>query len=538
MPIPQVVGIPHASYQLKDGIDTIADLLAPTFGPVFGLVVNDREGRPELLEDSSTIVRRIIGLENPQREIGAMLLRNMIWNIGQRAGDGGAMAALLTRDLYGYALRLVAAGANAVLLSEGMQLASQAVVESLRKQARAAGNEDDLARMALALTHDHSMAQILGELSVMLGADGWLEVQEYTAPYLQRSYIAGARHKAQIASYHLYTQPALKKTVVGDALLALIDDDLNDAEELFPLLTVALESGMKSLAIMGNNFNETVLGFLTANQQALKDKLALVAFKLDSHAVERQTALEDLALLSGATLLGGRYERRPGRVRLEDLGKARRIEVREDSMILEAMSFTNPAVQEKVRSLRNMMAHLQPDEVEYPVVARRLATLTGGLGEMKIGAYSEHERQVKKRLAERAWKTMLAAQRGGVVAGGGAALLHCLPALETLNSMEGDLRLGVKIVEHALPAVFQQLLKNAHVVDRGAITEQVMKAGNGATFDVLSRQVVDSHHAGIADAADVLALVVQMSISTAIMALKTGTIVYHRKPRPKPDYAP
>ena len=530
MPEPQVVGAPTANQHLQFGLNVIADLLAPTFGPIGGLVVNQTElGRPELLDDSATIVRRIIDLGSPARNIGTMLMRNLVWRVGQQVGDGGAMAAILARAIYSDAWRLVTAGANPVIMAHGMDQAVPLVLAALDQQSHSLVTEDELAAFALTLTQDKPLAAVLAEMSYLLGPDAHVVIETYGGTLLERQYVAGARYPAQIASPYLYTDQAHKRATVADTLLAIVDQDLNEPDDVVPMLESAAQVD-KNLAILATGVSEAVLGVLIANQRAEQSKLSFLAVKLTTLGEEHRMALADLARLTGAHILGRNYERSPAYAQPGDLGRARRVEVNENAVVVETDTHARPAVQDEAQRLRRYLANLPLKAEERPLLMKRLATLSGGVGELKIGAISKTELETRRTRAERALKVLSAAQRGGVVAGGGAALTHSLPALQSLG-LEGDARLGVQILARALPVPLRQILRNAHADKPEWIMQQVIEAGPPATFDVLSRQIVDAHQTGILDATHVLKAVFQIAVSGALMALKTDTIVYHRKPK-------
>ncbi|RMF04235.1 MAG: hypothetical protein D6768_03745, partial [Chloroflexi bacterium] len=292
---------------------------------------------------------------------------------------------------------------------------------------------------------------------------------------------------------------------------------------------VALQRGQKSLAILSPNISGTALNVLVANKEALQEKLSLVAVNLTLNGSEKQSALTDLELLTGATLLGRNYERAPAHVQPDDLGYARRVEISAGTLQVIPNTQTNPAVQRQIEHLRHRLTALSPtDDNRLPLI-KRLAALSGGVGELKLGATSQQTRKVLRAQTKRALRTLSAAQRGGVVAGGGAALYHCLPALKDIQ-LNGEAALGVQLVERVLSVPLRQLLTNAHIAETGWIMHQVAQSGPSTTFNVLTGQLVNAYQAGIVDAADVLCAAVRTAASGAMMALTTNTIVYRKNP--------
>lgn len=516
----------------------IADLLAPTLGPNGGPVASgpDAGKRVEILDDAATIVRRIISLGRPQRDIGAMIMRNLIWRVGQRAGDGGATAAVLARAIYQEGLRLNNAGFNQMRLIRGIDEGVRIATEVLQAQARPVVGENELAAVARTITKDKALSAVLGEMSYLLGPDAHVIIEKYVAPYLHRRYIAGAHFGAEISSMYFYTQPDLKKAVLTAPALALLEERLTTAEQVIPLMEAAVRAGAKALTIVAQEVSGGALGALVTNNQAPEDKkkLSIVAVKLKAVGQEAKWAMADLALLSGATILGPNTTRKAIHARTEDLGSTQRVEFLNNGLVVMAHDANRAAIQQEVTSLRVRVDSLTLDDEDRPKLIKRLGTLTGGVGELKIGAHTKGEREMRQAQAERALKVLSSAQRGGVVAGGGAALFHCIPALcQAADQMNGqeEVAHGIRLLARALAAPLRQIIRNAGVDASELMMQRVRDAGPQATFDVFSGSVVDAYTAGVLDVTDIVTKVLQIAASGATMALSTDTIVYHRKPQ-------
>ena len=535
---PGVIGQPTSHRQFLHGINMIADLLAPTLGPNGGPVASgpDAGKRVEILDDAATIVRRIISLGRPQRDIGAMIMRNLIWRVGQRAGDGGATAAVLARAIYQEGLRLNNAGFNQMRLIRGIDEGVRIATEVLQAQARPVVGENELAAVARTITKDKALSAVLGEMSYLLGPDAHVIIEKYVAPYLHRRYIAGAHFGAEISSMYFYTQPDLKKAVLTAPALALLEERLTTAEQVIPLMEAAVRAGAKALTIVAQEVSGGALGALVTNNQAPEDKkkLSIVAVKLKAVGQEARWAMTDLALLSGATILGPNTPRKAAHAQAEDLGRTQRVEFLNNGLVVMAHDANRAAIQQEVTSLRMRVDSLTLDDEDRPKLIKRLGTLTGGVGELKIGAHTKGEREMRQAQAERALKVLSSAQRGGVVAGGGAALFHCIPALcQAADQMSGqeEVAHGIRLLARALAAPLRQIIRNAGVDASELMMQRVRDAGPQATFDVFSGSVVDAYTAGVLDVTDIVTKVLQIAASGATMALSTDTIVYHRKPQ-------
>jgi len=552
MPKPKVVGQPQSTQHFSLGINVMADLLAPTLGPIGGIVANQRDvqNKPELLDDSATAMRRILNLGDPRMDVGAMLMRSMVWRVVQRAGDGGATAAVLTRALYREAMRMTAAGVNAMRLSKGVDLGVARAASALHAQARTVSSENELANVALTVIREPELAALLGEMSYLLGPEAHVNVEKYVAPYLHRTYHPGANYRAQIASMYLFTDGTQKRAVLPAGALALVDGKLDDLDQIVAILQAALKTDAKSLTVVAASFSDEVIGVMTANSRSTGDgngnneasrteeknkgrKLTITGVKFKDVGDARREAYDDLAMLTGATVLGRAWTKPVDMAGPEDLGRVVRAEFGGE-MLHIVPERQSADVRAKEAELRAKLARMTLDDEARPLLVKRLSAMSGGMGVLKIGTDSKYDREVMAMNAERALKVLSAAQQGGVAPGGGAALFHCIPALKDVEADEAlrdeEVAFGVKIVRRALAAPLRQILENAHVPSASVIMDQVQEAGPNATYDVIGKRVVDAYEVGILDVVDVLDTVLRTAASGALMALTTDTIVYHKKP--------
>jgi chaperonin GroEL len=534
---PHVATQADARHHLQLGVTRMADVLAPTLGPAGTPVFVEGNTRShiDLLDDAATVARRIISLGDPRLDVGAMLLRNVVWRVSQRAGDGGATAAVLMRAIFDGGLRQVTGGANAMQLARGIRLGLDAAVAALLAQARPCGDESQLAAAARTVTRDDELSAILGEMSYLLGADAPVEIATYVAPYLQREYIAGAVYKAKISSARFYTESERKRAALTAPAIALTDQNLTTAEAAVALLNATIEAGRTSLLIVAPDVSGAALQVLVTNhsQPTETRKVAVLATTITLVGEERTWALYDLALLAGATIFGTPSGRNASKATSADLGSALRAEFSSDKLAVVAEHERRAAVQDEITLLRNRLAEIPLDEKERPPLERRVAALSGGMGVLKVGDVSKLATELRKTKAERTLKVLSAVQRSGLVAGAGAAYVHCIPAVLAAADEQGlpdDVRLGMRVLAEALRAPMRQLLQNGGVEPPALVIQRVADTGVEATFDWEQQAVVDAHAAGVVDAADVLVTVLQSAGSGAMMALSTDAIVYHKKP--------
>lgn len=534
---PQVVGQPTTSQHFKYGIDQIADLIGPTLGPTGGHIASQRDAgmKVELLDDAATIVRRILSLGSPQNDIGAMIMRNLIWRVSQRAGDGGAMAAVLARAFFTEGMRLVAAGVNSVRLERGVERGVKIAIEALKEQARPVDNENLLSSVARTITKEDDLSSILGEMSYLLGADPRVIVEKYVAPYLEREYINGAHYKAKISSMYFYTDAQRKRAVVTSPAVALVNERVDKAEQVIPLLEGAIAQGKKSLLLIVKDASNSGLGVLLSNHQVEKEKkkLDILCVKLSEIGDEMRWAWSDLETLTGATVLGPEYARTGAKALASDLGQAQRAEFADEGIVLVAPKEVRAVIQDEVSRLRTLLLETPLDDDERPKYVKRLSTLTGGIGRLKIGATSKLEREILYQQSQRAFNVLSAAQRNGVVPGGGAGLLFAAAAVRRAADANGaapEIIFGMKLVADVLSTPMKQIVTNAGLDEPPVVIDRVLTAGAPATYDALSGKVVNAYDAGLLDVVDVLSIVLSSAASGAMMALSTDAIVYHKKP--------
>ncbi len=533
----QVVGQPTSQQHLQCGINILANLLAPTLGPTGGHIISEteRKDKYEMLTDSSVALRRILSLGTPQLDIGAMSVRSMVWRVGQQVGDGGATTAILMRAIFNEGVRLLAADINAMMLNRGLKTATEIALEALSRQSIPVSSEDQLAAVARTITQEDSLAAVLGEMTYLLGPDAYVIIEKFVAPYLRRRYIAGSHYAAQISSMYFYTDSARKIAVAPEPAVAIIDGRLTTTEQVLPLMEAAIANGRKALVIIARDVSGEALGLLVHNHQLdeEKRKLQILAVKLTSLGAEQEQARLDLELMTGATTLGPNAERNAAAAQPSDLGEAQRAEFADKALVIVANRGEREAIQAEVNKIRNRLATLTLNDEDRPKLIKRLATLTGGVGELKIGAYTKTQRAQLENSAERALKVLSAAQKTGVVPGGGASLLHCAIALRTEmtdGDYPADVRSGMEMLANALAAPLSQIVSNTGLHRASVICHRIEEAGPGATYDALSGQVVDASTSGILDVTDVVKTVLQTAVSGAMMALSTDAIVYHRKP--------
>jgi chaperonin GroEL len=530
MPKPAVLHSPEVEIHLKRGFDTMANALAVTLGPTQGIVLSEaqNDARPEILSDAATIARRILALPDRSEDVGAMLLRNLVWRMQLKAGDGCATAAVLAQAIFDHAYRYKTAGANAVLLQRGLKRAAEAALEKLRQMAQPVGDEEDLSRVAETITAEPDLSLILGEMFDILGPEAYINIEDYVAPYLEREYQEGGRWAGRLSSPYLITDPARRRAMLTTCPVALYAGPVSAIDEVEPLLQLAAQSDRKRLVLLAHEIKGAALTALVANHQ--QKKVQTIAVELRRPAGKRRTDFEDLAVLTGATILGPEIGRPLATVKATDLGLAKRAEADADSVVLVGDPQYAAAVRQQIEQLQVRIQGLPPDDEALEELRFRLARLSGHVATLKIGAFTKAAREAMRQKAGRALRALPLALQEGVAPGGGVAYLDCIPAVKAVEA-HGEEAWGVDILAQALEAPFRRIVTNAGVDSPATVLAEIRRQGAGTGYDALRGQIVNMAGAGILDAVGVLRLALMTAVSGATMALSTETIIHKRRPQ-------
>lgn len=529
---PAVVPPPRSTLQLKRGFDALAKLLALTLGPTQGVVLSssDLKPRPEVLTDAATIARRIIKLPDPEQNVGLMLLRNLVWRMHERVGDGGALAAVLAQAILEQALRGVRAGANPVLVASGIRGAARAAVEHLAQLSQPIQDEDDLVAVARAATGEEALSWVLGEMFDLLGPRAYIQVEDYAAPYLERVYLEGGRWQAELISPYLINAPTLRRAVQQDCRVALYDGILTTQDEVRPLLELAAAQRPARLLLVAQRISGDALNLLAAMH--LQTELKLVAVSLKRAGEKAQSDLADLGLLSGAQVLSPVLGRRLEMIRPDDLGWARRVEANAEELLVVGRATSGDEVRREIERLSQRLQSLPIGDEGRSELEMRLGRLSGSAGVLKVGAITLTERDYLHQRAERGIKVLRGALEEGVLPGGGSAYLHCVSVAQAQLARAGsDEAVGVHSLARALHAPFEQILRNSGEPAPARYAQEILVRPFGYLYEVIRKEIVPARQAGVLDSACVLRAALETAVSGALMALSTDTLVIKRKPK-------
>lgn len=530
---PDVILNEAARHWLRAGFYELAQLLAVTLGPTQGAVLIESSNKPapELLTDAATIARRIVSLADQRRDVGAMLLRQLVWRTHQRVGDGTAVSATLAQAILKEATKMVAAGGNPMQVQRGVREAVAVARQALHNQAVMAHGVDQLTAVAQAVTGRRDLAVVLGELFDLLGADAHISIEDFMAPLIERAYLDGGRWTGKVVSPYMQTTTISKKAIQTNCRVALYKERLHDAEDVEPLLQLMLQTKEKKLLLVGTEIKGEALETLVLNHTSDESPLHITAVTLGVGGARGEADLNDLATLTGAAVLGDHVGSQLRHIRLEQLGFAGRVEAGSEHFVVAQGGGSRAKRQEEIRSLNSQIAQQTVHDETRKRLQQRLGRLSGNAAILKVGATTKAERTTLHQKAEQGVRAMAATAAGGFVLGGGIALHNCRPSVQAaIDEMTGDVRMGGTAVLHALSAPALQIMQNAGIKSSEAKLADLERHPASTVFDVLSGNYRDAHEAGILDPAPVVLAALESAASGAMLALSVETLVLHKKP--------
>ena len=526
---PGVVLPPQSRVALQRGVDSMVNLLRVTLGPKARTVaiapVVSTSSPPEVLNDGATIARRVIELPNPVENMGAMLIRHLTWRVREEVGDGSTTAAVLAQAVLSEANRYVAAGGNVMLMKAGVEKGMNVALTELEKQSRVIEDPEEMGRLIAGVTADPDLGSMFAEIFDIVGRDGVVIIQDAQTTRTEREYVEGVQWDRGYLSPYMVTDTDRMECVLEDALVLLTNRNITTAKELLPILEQVRQAGFGSLFIVANDVTGDALSLLVVNK--MQGTLTTLAVKAPGYGDRRMGILEDLAVLTGGRMINEDAGDTVESARLEDLGRARRIWADSGNFNVIGGYGDPSAIRERIANLRKEIPTIK-DEYEREKARERLGKLVGGVAVISVGAPTTAAQKEKRNRIEGGVAALRAASEGGVVPGGGAALLACARAVRALPA-EGDEAMGLKVLAVALEAPMRWIIANAGYKPSPVIAELREKPA-GWGFDVLKGELVDMAAAGILDPHQVIRTALVKGVSGALMAMTTDALVLHKKP--------
>ena len=514
---------------MERGLNTLADTVKVTLGPKGRNVVLDKKwGAPTITNDGVTIAKEI-ELEEPYEKIGAELVKEVAKKTDDVAGDGTTTATVLAQALVREGLRNVAAGANPIAIRRGIEKAVTAVVERLLADAKEVETQEEIAATASISAADEQIGAFIAEALEKVGHEGVVTVEESNTFGLELEVTEGMRFDKGFISPYFVTDPDRQEAVLEDAYVLLVESKISNVKDLLPLLEKVMQTG-KPLAIIAEDVEAEALATLVVNR--IRGTFKSVAVKAPGFGERRKAMLQDMAILTGGTVISETVGLKLENATLEDLGQTRKVVVTKDETTLVEGAGDKEAIEARTAQIRMEIENSDSD-YDREKLSERLAKLAGGVAVLKSGAATEVELKERKHRIEDAVRNAKAAVEEGIVAGGGVALLQAAEVLDTLK-LEGDEATGAAIVKVAVEAPLKQIAANAGL-EGGVVVDRVRNLPTGEGLNAATGEYVNLLAAGIADPVKVTRSALQNAGSIAGLFLTTEAVVADK---PEPPAAP
>ena len=512
----------EARKALQTGIDALADTVKITLGPKGRNVVLDKKfGAPLITNDGVTIAKEI-ELEDPFENMGAQLVREVSVKTNDVAGDGTTTATLLAQSIVREGLKNVAAGANPMVVKKGIELATEAAVQSLAAQSKPIEGKNEIAQVAAISSGDETVGQLIADAMEKVGKDGVITVEESKTMKTELSIVEGMQFDRGYASSYMCTDMEKMEAVLDNPLILITDKKISNIQEIIGLLEQVVQQG-KKLLIIAEDVEGEALATLVLNK--LRGTFTCVAVKAPGFGDRRKAMLQDIAILTGGQVITEELGLELKEATIDMLGSARQVKIDKENTVIVEGAGDADEIKARIASIRSQIEDTTSD-YDREKLQERLAKLAGGVAVINVGAATEVEMKERKLRIEDALAATRAAVEEGIVPGGGTALLNASKTVAKLvTETTGDVKTGVQIVLRALEEPVRQIAKNAGV--EGSLIVEKIKSRKSSTFgyDAARDEYADMMERGIADPTKVTRSALQNAASVAAMVLTTESLV-------------
>lgn len=525
-----------ARRHLQRGVDAVAEAVVTTLGPKGRNVALDRKfGAPTITHDGVTVAKEI-ELENPYENMGAQLLKEAASKTNDIAGDGTTTSTLLAHAIVTDGMKNLAAGANPMLLKRGIEAATKAVAEEISKQAIELKTKADIANVASVSAQEREIGELIAEVFDKVGNDGVITVEDSQGLQFETEYVEGMQFDRGYLSPYFVTNPEAMEAVIEEANVLIHDKKISAAQDMVPLLEKMVQTGKRNLVIIAEDVDGEALATLVLNK--LRGMLNVLAVKAPGFGDRRKAMLQDIAVLTKATVISEETGRKLESATLDDLGEAEKVvSTKEDTTVIGGKGDPK-AIKGRIEQIRIEIDNSTSD-YDKEKLNERLAKLSGGVAVIRVGAATETELKEKKHRVEDAVSATRAAIEEGIVPGGGVALINARSVLDKVKMDSEDAQVGVTIVRRALEMPMRRIVKNAGkdgpVIVDAVLRRQVEEKNNNIGYDVLAEDFVDMVEAGWIDPAKVTRGALENAASIAAMILTTEALITDQ---PEEDKAP
>lgn len=509
----------EARRALGRGVDQLANAVKVTLGPKGRNVVLDKKfGSPTITNDGVTIARDI-ELPDPFENMGAQLVKEVATKTNDVAGDGTTTATVLAQAMIQEGMRNVAAGANPMILKKGIETAVKTLVEEIKKRSIKVSGKAEIAQVASVSAADEEIGGLIAEAMEKVGNDGVITVEESKGLQTALNVVEGMQFDRGYISPYMVTDPDRMEAVMDNPYILITDRKISAIADMLPTLEKVVKVG-KELLIIAEDVEGEALATLVVNR--LRGTFKAVAVKAPGFGDRRKAMLEDIAILTGGTVITEDMGRKLDSVELENLGTARQVRITKDETTIIDGAGDKDVIAKRVNQIRAQVEETSSD-FDREKLQERLAKLSGGVAVIEVGAATEVEMKDKKLRIEDALNATRAAVEEGIVAGGGTTFIDIIPALNTLEAT-GDVQTGINLVKRAVEEPLRQIAYNAGL-EGSVVVEKVKNTEAGVGFNALTEEYIDMVKAGIVDPAKVTRSALQNAASIASLVLTTETIV-------------
>ncbi len=515
----QIIFGEDVRHSLKKGIDALANAVKVTLGPKGHCVALDKKwGAPSVIDDGVTIAKDI-ELPDPYENMGVQLVKEAASKTNDSCGDGTTTSTILAHAIISGGFKNIAAGADAMALKRGIQKATAAMVEELKKASTEVKDKEQIAQVGTITAKDPEIGTLLAEVMEKVGKDGVITVEESKGTQYEVEYVEGMQFDRGYISPYFVTNAERMETDIEDPYILITDKKISAVADILPALEKILQVS-KNLLIVAEDVDGEALATLVVNK--LRGTINVLAIKAPGFGDRRKAMLEDLAILTGGTVISEDVGRKLDSVTVEDLGRARRVTADKDNTTIVEGKGSEEAITGRIKQIKTQMEETTSD-FDREKLEERQAKLAGGVAVVKVGAATEVELKEKKHRVEDALQATKAAVEEGILPGGGVGLLSALPVLDKLEVAD-DEATGVDVVRKSITEPLRWIAENAGQ-DGSVIVDTVKKSPKGVGYDAESDEFTDMAKKGIIDPTKVVRTGLENAASIAVMVLVTESLV-------------
>ncbi|MDE2779406.1 MAG: chaperonin GroEL [Chloroflexota bacterium] len=521
MPAKKMAYSEEARKTLRVGIDTLAESVKVTLGPKGRNVVLDKKFGPPLVCSDGVTIAKEIELPDAFENMGAQLLKEAATKTNDAAGDGTTTSIVLAQSLINEGFKNVTAGANPMAIKRGIEQAVSSVVEELRGMAQPVETRDRIGQVASLSAHEDAIGETIAEAMEKVGKDGVITVEESKGLSDEIEYVEGMQVDRGYISPYFITNSDRMESVIEDASLIITDKKVSAVADLLPALEKLLQIGKKNVVVIGEDVDGEALATLVVNK--LRGTLNILAVKAPGFGDRRKAMLEDIAILTGGTVVSEETGRKLDSAVVEDFGQARRVSSTKDETTIVEGRGSEEAIQARINQIKTQIEETT-SEFDREKLQERMAKLSGGVAVIKVGAATEIELKERKARVEDALSATRSAVEEGIVPGGGVALVRAQRALDSLSGLNDDEEIGVNIIRRSLEQPLKLIVENAG--SEGAVVlNQVKQQADDFGYDADIGEFGPMMERGIVDPVKVTRYALQNAASVAAMVLTTESMI-------------